>query len=173
MKKHYQFTLDEEEAEIFDKLVEDGGEITASQMTREIMKRYLRFRRTKTQRGDITISKTLLRSRHNGIKKTEISRIAEEDATYVIEQMKIQEKKLTPEEVLKRITEWNKESKMELEVQTPGNRIIVSNMHSLGERWSEIQCKMYCKMFEIIRCTTVSKEYTDNTFSFEVIKDHD
>ena len=167
MKKQYQFRLEDEDAKIFEEILEED-ERNPSEMTRIIMKRYLRFRRTKTQRGDVTISKALLRSRHEGIKKTEITTIAEKDARYVISEMKKQESNLTFNELVKRIKEWNKESKIRLVIEPIGNNTAFSQLHDLGGKWSEIQCKMYCKMFEIIGCTVITKEWSENTFNFEV-----
>lgn len=169
MKKAYQFRLEEAESKIFDRILKEE-ERTASEMTRIIVKRYIRFRRTKTQRGDITISKALLRSRHDGIKKSETVKIAEKDASYIISEMKKQEKKLVFDEIIKRITEWNIESKLRFEVETVENNTLISQFHELGERWSEIQCRMYCKMFVLIGCTIISKDWTETTFSFEVTR---
>jgi len=42
--------------------------------------------------------------------------------------------------------------------------------HSLGATWSEIQCKMYCKMFEIVGETVRSMKYDSSSFSFEIIR---
>lgn len=169
MKKQYQFRLEDEDAKIFERILEEEDR-NPSEMTRIIMKRYIRFRRTKTKRGDITMSKSLLRSRHDGIKKTDVIKIANKDAKYVISEMNQQEMKLTVDEVIKRIKEWNKESQIGFETEYIGNNVKISQMHTLGERWSEIQCRMYCKMFELIGCTILSNDWTVKTFTFEIAR---
>ena len=53
--------------------------------------------------------------------------------------------------------------------QDSGSDIFVSR-HNLGRNWSEMECKTYCKIFEIIEKTVINQEYNkEDMFSLEVI----
>jgi len=142
---------------------------TPSQMTAIIVQQYLKFSGQKSRSGDITMARHAIKIRHNSIKKSDIPQIAKNDAKYIIKQMKIQIPELSFEDVLRRITEWNEENKLSFHVERLRNNVTITQFHELGERWSEIQCRMYCNMFEIIKATVITKDWSETMFTFEII----
>ena len=116
------------------------------------------------------MSRQSIKRRHDSIKKTDIPRIAKEDTIYIITEMKKQVESLDFDEVLRRIIEWNEENKLSFRVEYTGNHIKCTQIHDLGQRWSELQCRIYCKMFETVKGTVISKDWSETMFSFEVAK---
>lgn len=142
---------------------------TPSQMTAIIVQQYLKFFGQKSRSGDITMARPAIKIRHDSIKKSEVPSIAKNDAKCIIKQMRMQVPVLSFEEVLRRITEWNEENKLNFRVEKVGNNTTITQFHELGERWSEIQCRMYCNMFESIKSTVITSDWSETMFTFEVV----
>ncbi len=161
--------LNKEDHEIYLKIVKENG-TNPSAMTAKIVYDWLHFHRTKQYRGDITLSGEILKKRHDAIKKSEIGKIIEHNAKTIISEMKFQVDNLDFVEMSRRILEWNRENGMAMIMRDRQDNTIFMQKHPLGKIWSEIQCKMYCRMFEIIGETIRSKKYNSSSFSFEVIR---
>ena len=141
-----------------------------SAMTAKIVHDWLRFHRTKQYRGDITLSVEILKKRHDAIKKGEIDKIVKHNSRVIISEMEFQVDNLDFKEISRRILEWNRENGMAMIMRDRKDNTVFMQKHSLGVIWSEIQCKMYCKMFEIVGETIRSMKYDSNSLSFEVIR---
>ena len=72
--------------------------------------------------------------------------------------------------MIKRIKEWNKENNLSIRIDDSEEHLKITQMHDLGERWSEIQCMTYVNMFKMIDITTIAKEWDENSLTFEVVK---
>lgn len=161
--------LNKEDHDEYLKVVKENG-TNSSAMTAKIVHDWLRFQRIKQYRGDITLSGEILKRRHDSIKKDDIDKIVEHNAKVVISEMKYQVDNLDFVEVSRRILEWNRENGIAMIMRDRKDNTVFMQKHLLGTIWSEIQCKMYCKMFENIGETIRSMKYNSNSFSFEVIR---
>ena len=161
--------LNKEDHDEYLKIVKEYG-TNPSAMTAKIVHDWLRFQRIKQYRGDITLSGEILKKRHDAIKKNEIDKIVEHNAKVIISEMEFQVDNLDFPEVSRRILEWNRENGIAMIMRDRKDNTVFMQKHSLGGVWSEIQCKMYCKMFEIIGETIRSMKYNSNSFNFEVIR---
>jgi hypothetical protein len=141
-----------------------------SAMTAKIVHDWLRFHRTKQYRGDITLSVEILKKRHEAIKKGEIDKIVKHNSRVIISEMEFQVDNLDFAEISRRILEWNRENGMAMIMRDRKDNTVFMQKHSLGVIWSEIQCKMYCKMFEMVGETIRSMRYDSSSLSFEVIR---
>ena len=141
-----------------------------SAMTAKIVHDWLRFHRTKQYRGDITLSVEILKKRHDAIKKGDIDKIVKHNSRVIISEMEFQVDNLDFAEISRRILEWNRENGMAMIMRDRKDNTVFMQKHSLGVIWSEIQCKMYCKMFEIIGETIRSMRYDSSSLSFEIIR---
>lgn len=163
------FRLKEEDHHKFLEAAEQDG-ITVSALTARIIHEWLRFHRTKKYRGDITLSGEILKRRHDAIQREEIGKIVEHNAKIIISEMKFQVDNLDFVELSRRILEWNRENGITMIMRDRKDNTVFMQKHLLGIVWSEIQCKMYCRMFEIIGETIRAMKYDLNSFSFEVIR---
>ena len=161
--------LNKEDHDEYLKAVKESG-TNPSAMTAKIVHDWLRFQRIKQYRGDITLSGEILKKRHDSIKKNDIDKIVEHNAKVVISEMKYQVDNLDFVEVSRRILEWNRENGIAMIMRDRKDNTVFMQKHLLGAIWSEIQCKMYCKMFENIGEIIRSMKYNSNSFSFEVIR---
>ena len=162
------FRLRDEDQEEFLEIVNQDG-MSVSSLTAKIVHDWLRFRRSKQHRGDITLASKILKSRHDAIQKKKIPKIVKEDSKYILSEMQFQVDNLDFKELTKRITEWNRENGLVFVMRNRENSKVFMQKHDLGMIWSEIQCKMYCMMYERIGETILSKKIERSSFSFEVI----
>ncbi len=169
ISKHVSYRLSEQWHDLLTDMCKREKR-TISQMSALIVEQFLKFSGQKSKRGEITMSRQSIKRRHDSIKKTDIPRIAKEDTIYIITEMKKQVESLDFDEVLRRTVEWNEENKLSFRVEYTGNHIKCTQIHDLGQRWSELQCRIYCKMFETVKGTVISKDWSETMFSFEVAK---
>jgi hypothetical protein len=162
------FRLRDEDQEEFLEIVDQEG-MSVSSLTSKIVHDWLRFRRSKQTRGDITLASKILRSRHEAIQKKMIPKIVKGDSKYILSEMQFQVDNLDFKELTKRITEWNKENGLLFVMRNREGSKVFMQKHDLGIVWSEIQCKMYCMMYESIGETILSKKFEKNSFSFEIV----
>ena len=145
---------------------------TFSTVISNIISNYLHFEKSKIERGDITLAGEIIKNRHKSIKKSDIGKIATQDAKFILKEMEMQTD-VDFDEMSKRILEWNnQENKLKLVKRERRESVIFIGQHRLGEIWSEIQCKMYCKMFELIGETILSNstKFDSTSFQFEIIR---
>lgn len=161
--------LSKDDFDAYLNIIKENG-TNPSAMTAKIIRDWLYFQRTKQYRGDITLSGEILKKRHDAIKKSEIDKIVQHDAKVIISEMEFQVDNLDFIEMSRRILDWNRKNGLPMIMRDRKDNTIFMQKHALGAVWSEIQCKMYCKMFEIIGEIIRSKKYDSNSFSFEVIR---
>lgn len=161
--------LNQDDHDEYLKIVKEMG-TNPSAMTAKIVHDWMRFQRTKQYRGDITLSGEILKKRHDAIKKTEVGKIVKHNAKVIVSEMEFQVDNLDFTEMSRRILDWNRENGIAMIMRDRKDNTVFMQKHSLGIVWSEIQCKMYCAMFEIIGEIVRSIKYDSNSFSFEVIR---
>lgn len=145
---------------------------TFSTVIANIISNYLHIEKSKMERGDITLAGEIIKNRHESIKKSNIAKIAIQDAEFIIREMEMQTD-VDFNEIAKRILEWNNiENKLRLVKRDRRDSVIFMGQHRLGRTWSEIQCRMYCKMFELVGETVIknSTKYDSTSFQFEMIR---
>ena len=161
------FRLRDEDQEEFLEIVNQEG-MSVSSLTAKIIHDWL-IQKIKTTRGDITLASKILKSRHDAIQKEMIPKIVKGDAMYILSEMQFQVDNLDFKELTKRITEWNKENGLVFVMRNRENSKVFMQRHDLGLIWSEIQCKMYCMMYERIGETILTKKIERSSFSFEIV----
>ncbi len=161
---------DEDDKEI--NIIAEQNGTTFSTVIANIVHNYLKIERSKEERGDITLAGDIVRNRHESIKKSDIIKIVEKDAKFIIKEMRFQAD-LDFDELRKRVIEWNNiENKLKLVTKDRKDSVLFIGQHRLGRTWSEIQCKMYCRMFELIKETVIknSIKFDRDSFEFEVVR---
>ena len=151
----------------------DENMTNSSSLMAGVLSDWLHSRRSKKERGDITLAAEILKNILKNINKKQIKKIAETNAEYVLDEMKFQADELDFEEISKRILEWNnKENDIRLVQKQKKESIMFMQRHHMGFEWSQHQCLMYTKMFEMIGETMIPKsiKYDKNSFSFEIIR---
>ncbi len=98
-----------------------------------------------------------------------IPKIVKGDAMYILSEMQFQVDNLDFKELTKRITEWNKENGLVFVMRNRENSKVFMQRHDLGIIWLEIQCKMYCVVYERIGETILTKKIEKSSFSFEIV----
>ena len=133
------------------------------------------------RRGDIIFSQPILRKMLGALDKSHIEDVSEFMASHIIKEIKIQEGDVSYFSLIEHILKWNKANHLSLnkiKKKPNGNNIDRKNLnesdvfvsrHNLGKIWSEMECKTYKRVFEMIGKTVISSEYDEDTFSFEVI----
>ena len=125
----------------------------------------------KIHRGDIIFSQPIIRKFVESINQDKFEEITDFTANFIINEIKSQEGPLNYETLVDHILKWNKGNHLVMNrfEQDSGSDIFVSR-HNLGANWSEMECKTYSKIFEIIEKTVINQEYDEeDMFSFEVI----
>ena len=161
--------LNKEDHEEYLKIIKENG-TNPSAMTAKIVHDWLHFHRTKQYRGDVTLSGEILKKRHEAIEKTEVDKIVKHNAKVIISEMEFQVDNLDFAEVSRRILDWNRENGITMIMRDRKDHTVFMQKHSFGIIWSEIQCKMYCKMFEDIGETVRSMKFDSGSFSFEIFR---
>ena len=160
-----------DDIEGFEKITEQSG-MNQSSLIANIVHDWIRFRRSKIERGDITLAGEILKNIFNAIPENSLKRIAKKNAKFIIKEMQWQVEDLDFEEVSKRITEWNNENDRQLISRTKNDQVKFKQRHDIGKGWSIHQSEMYAEMFRLIGETIVpdSIKHDRTSFSFEVIK---
>ena len=161
---------DEDDKEI-NQIMQDTG-FSFSALISHIVHDWLHSRRSKQERGDITLAAEPLKNFLKNVDKKQLKKIADANAKYIIEEMKFQVDDLDFEELSRRILEWNKENDLRMVRKNRKESVMFVQRHHLGHEWSIHQSMMYAKMFEIIGETIVPNSIKNdrNSFSFEVIR---
>ena len=150
--------------------IADESNLSFSALTTKILTDYVQFYYYKIERGDITISQPILKKIISGIDPTKIDDIATFNSQFMIAEMRAQEGEVTYDILTKRALKWNKGNHLIFnKIEQEGKDVFVS-IHSLGQKWSELQCKTYKHAFESIGQTILSEKYdSEDSFSLEVI----
>jgi len=100
-----------------------------------------------------------------------IDEIAKKTADYILSEIKTQEGNVTYEILIEHFMKWNKGNRLLFNrIKQKGSDMFVSK-HSVCKNWSEIQCKTYANVFEIVGETVLEKDYdSDDSYSLEIAK---
>ena len=160
-----------DDTEEFEKISEQSG-MNQSAKIANIVHDWIRFRRSKIERGDITLAGEILKNIFDSIPEDMLIKIAKKNAKFVIKEMQWQVEGLDFEEVSKRITEWNNENDRQLISRIKNDYVKFKQRHDIGKGWSVHQSEMYAEMFRLIDETIVpdSIKHDKTSFSFEVIR---
>jgi len=131
---------------------------------------YVQIYHYKIQRGDITLSKPIIKKIFEKIDPSEIEDIAEYSANFIVSEIRVQEGKPTYEILLDHFMKWNKGRLQFNRIPQDESDLIVAK-HSIGRNWSELQCKIYAKCFELIGETIKDTGYDfEDSYYIEVVR---
>lgn len=150
--------------------IAEGMNIKPSTLVGKIVTDYVQIYAYKIQRGDITLSKPIIKKIFEMIDPSKIDEIAEYTANFIISEIKSQEGKITYEILLEHFTKWNKGRFQFNRIHQDGIDIIISK-HMVCKNWSETQCKIYLKCFELIGETVLETDFdSDDSYSMEIAR---
>lgn len=130
----------------------------------------------KIHRGDVIFSKQILKKIIGILDKSKIEYVSKFTAKHIIKEIKLQEGDVTYSVLSDHILKWNKINHLQLNRirQNKNNHdddcsdMFVSK-HNLGCNWSELECKTYTKVFELIGKNVIFSEYDEDMFCIKVI----
>ena len=160
------------ELDVFAILTEIAEEqnIKPSTLVGKIITDFVQIYHYKIQRGDITISKPIMKKIFESIDPKKKQEIIDVTSDFMISEIKVQEGKITYEKLIEHIIKWNKGRFQFNRIQQKDSDLIISK-HSMGKIWSEIQCKMYAKCFVAIGETVLDIDYDSNdSYSIEIAR---
>jgi hypothetical protein len=150
--------------------IADEMNIKPSTLVGKIVTDYVQIYAYKIQRGDVTLSKPIIKKIFEMIDPSKIDEIAEYTANFIISEIKSQEGKITYDILLEHFTKWNKGRFQFNQIRQDGTDIIISK-HMVCKNWSEIQCKTYANCLKMIGEEVLEMEFdSDTTYSFEVVR---
>lgn len=167
--EQFNFRLDGQYSKKLKKAALDK-EVKSSTLAANIVKKSLDFWEKKSERGEITQPRFVLSKFMEMLDTSKIDDSLEYIASYILGEMKIQVGKLDFDEFERRITKWNKENNLEFAKFEESDSVTYLSKHDLGKNWSEVQCKIYSKMFENVGKTVVEKEFDSVTFSITIAR---
>ena len=149
----------------------DDLNLKLSTLLGKAAKDWIQFYYYKIQRGDITLSKSIIKKIFESIDSKKYDGIAEYNSTYMINEMKSQEGDLPYLIFVDHILKWNKGNHITFKkIPQDGADMFISK-HNICSAWSEIQCKTYAKAFKLIGETVLDMEYdSDESFSLKVVR---
>ena len=162
--EQFNFRLDAQYSKKL-KIAAEDKEMKPSSLAAEIIKKSLDFWEKKRERKEITQARFIISKYMNMLDISNIDKSIEDIASYILGEMKIQVGILNFDEFEKRIMKWNKENGIKLIKFEETDSIIYMSQHDLGENWSMLQNKIYCKMFDKFGKTVISNEFDSTTFS--------
>lgn len=162
--EQFNFRLDAQYSKKL-KIAAEDKEMKPSSLAAEIIKKSLDFWEKKRERKEITQARFIISKYMNMLDISNIDKSIEDIASYILGEMKIQVGILNFDEFEKRIMKWNKENGIKLIKFEEKDSIIYMSQHDLGENWSMLQNKIYCKMFDKFGKTVISNEFDSTTFS--------
>ena len=150
--------------------IADEQNIKPSTLVGKIITDFVQIYHYKIQRGDITISKPIMKKIFESIDPKRKQEIIDFTSDFIVSEIKVQEGKITYEKLLEHLVKWNKGRFQFNRIHQEGSDLIISK-HSMGKMWSEIQCKIYAKCFETVGETVLDVDYESNdSYSIEVAK---
>ena len=151
--------------------IADDLNLTAGTLGTKIITDYVEFFYYKIQRGDITLSQPILKAVFEALDSKMIDEIAKKTANYVISEIRAQEGNVTYEILIEHFLKWNKGNHLLFNrIRQKGSDMFVSK-HSICRNWSEIQCKMYADVFEMVDQTVLEKSFdSDDSYSLEIAR---
>ena len=151
--------------------IADDMNLSAGTLGTKIITDYVEFFYYKIQRGDVTLSQPILKSIFEALDSAKIDTIAKKTADYIISETRAQEGNVTYDVLIEHFLKWNKGNHLLFNrIKQNGSDMFVSK-HSIGRNWSEIQCKTYSNVFEMIGETVLEKSFdSDDSYSLEVAR---
>ena len=144
--------------------------IKPSTLVGKIVTDFVQYHHYKIQRGDISLSKPILKKIFETIDPKRIDEIAEYTANFIMSEIRQQEGKLTYEVILEHFIKWNKGRIQFNRIHQDDSDMIVSK-HGLCRTWSEVQCKTYAKCFELVGETIREIGFdSEDSYYIEVIR---
>ena len=141
----------------------------------QIISQWIEFYYYKIHRGDIIFSRQIVRKILSILDKSKIDEVSRFMAKHIINEIRLQEGKVTYPILSEHILKWNKGNGLQLNKIRPDDNhgdecidVFISK-HNLGCNWSEIECKTYTKAFEMIKQNVASSEYDEEMFCIKVI----
>ncbi|WP_420546159.1 hypothetical protein [Nitrosopumilus sp.] len=151
--------------------VAKGLNLTPSSLGAKIITDYLEFYYYKIQRGDIILSPSILKAVFKAIDPKKIDQISHITAKHILSEIKSQEGKTTYDVLVGHFLKWNHGNHIVFNKISQKDSDLFVSKHSICRNWSEIQCKTYASVFEMVGQTIVSKDYdSDDSYSLEVAK---
>jgi len=137
----------------------------------QVVTQWVKFYYYKMQRGDVTLSKQVLSKFLEVLDKKRIEEAAMYAAKVMMDDIKTQKgNKITYQTLVDHILKWNKGNHLIFNKIEKDNCDMFLSKHDLGYNWSELECKIYAKVFQSIGQTVINTEFEDNIFSFEVVR---
>ena len=150
--------------------IAEGQNIKPSTLVGKIITDFVQIYHYKIQRGDITLSKPIIKKIFETIDPKKKQEIIDFTSDFIISEIRVQEGNPTYEIFLKHAMKWNKGKFRFNRIRQEGSDLIVSK-HSLCKTWSEIQCKIYAKCFEMVGETVLEMDYdSEDSYSIEVAR---
>jgi hypothetical protein len=151
--------------------IADDMNLTSGTLGTKIITDYVEFFYYKIQRGDVTLSQPILKTIFEGLDSKMIDDIAKKTSKYIMTEIKTQEGNVTYEILIEHFMKWNKGNHLLFNrIKQKGSDMFVSK-HYICRNWSEIQCKTYASVFEMIGETVLEKLFdSDDSYSLEIAK---
>ena len=145
----------------------------------QIISQWIEFYYYKIHRGDVVLSRQILRKIIGILDKSKIDEVSKFMAKHIINEIRLQEGEVTYPVLTEHILKWNKGNGLQLnKIRHNDNHndecldVFISK-HNLGCNWSELECKTYTNTFEMVKQNVVSSEYDEEMFCIKVINRDD
>ncbi len=145
--------------------------LTPSSLGAKIITDYLEFYYYKIQRGDVTLSQSILKAMFEAIDQKKINHVSNVTANHIVSEIKLQEGKITYDVLVEHFLEWNRGNHLVFNRIPQKDSDLFVSKHSICRNWSEIQCKTYASAFEMAGQTVLEQDFTsDDSYSLEVAR---
>jgi len=141
----------------------------------QIISQWVEFYYYKIHRGDVVLSRQILRKIIGILDKSKIDEVSKFMARHIINEIRLQEGEVTYPILTEHILKWNKGNGLQLnKIRHNDNQddecldVFISK-HNLGCNWSELECKTYTNAFEMVKQNVMHSEYDEEMFCIKVI----
>ncbi|GKS67351.1 hypothetical protein YTPLAS73_08980 [Nitrosarchaeum sp.] len=169
VSEQFNFRLDGLYSKKIKRAADENG-IKSASLAAKLIKKSLDFWEKKGERGEITQARIIIAKYMEMIDESKIDEHIDDIVSYILGEMKMQVGKIDFIEFERRIMEWNKENRIEFAKFEEADSVVYLSKHDLGKNWSEIQCKVYSRMFEKMGKTVVESEFDNVTFSLTIAR---
>jgi hypothetical protein len=145
----------------------------------QIISQWVEFYYYKIHRGDVVLSRQILKKIISILDKSRIDEVSKFMARHIINEIRLQEGEVTYPVLTEHILKWNKGNGLQLnKIRHNDNQdvecldVFISK-HNLGCNWSELECKTYTYAFEMVKQNVMNSEYDEEMFCIKVINRDD
>jgi hypothetical protein len=145
----------------------------------QIISQWVEFYYYKIHRGDVVLSRQILRKIIGILDKSKIEEVSKFMARHIINEIRLQEGEVTYPILTEHILKWNKGNGLQLnKIRHNDNQddecldVFISK-HNLGCNWSELECKTYTNAFGMVKQNVMHSEYDEEMFCIKVINRDD